>query len=160
MAANKFGGKCIGCSKWIEAGEGVLVTPDVNGGKWGVTHGHACTVDHDPQETVAPVTAATVPNGLYALEREGAVKFYEVRTPTEGKWAGYTFVDACASDDRWPIKNRDARQEVLSLIADDPEAASIRYGRTIGRCGRCNRTLTDEHSRAAGIGPECAKKGW
>lgn len=27
-----------------------------------------------------------------------------------------------------------------------------------GRCGRCNRTLTDPTSVAAGIGPECLKK--
>ncbi|MES2342166.1 MAG: DUF6011 domain-containing protein [Pseudomonadota bacterium] len=28
----------------------------------------------------------------------------------------------------------------------------------MGECGRCGRTLTDEASRAAGIGPVCASK--
>ena len=38
---------------------------------------------------------------------------------------------------------------------------STRYGREIGRCGVCHRTLTNEESRMAGIGPVCREKsGW
>ena len=33
--------------------------------------------------------------------------------------------------------------------------AMARYGQAIGRCGKCHRRLTDQASRAAGIGPVC-----
>lgn len=50
---------------------------------------------------------------------------------------------------------------VRKIIADGPKEAMIRYGREIGECGNCGRTLTDAESRAAGIGPVCAKRrGW
>ena len=104
-----------------------------------------------------PVTtaAASVPAGRYAIERDGVTKFYRVDCPTEGKWAGYTFVKVQASDDEYPVRGA-SKDDVLAQIAEDPHAASKRYGREIGRCGVCGRTLTDETSRTNGIGPKCA----
>lgn len=47
------------------------------------------------------------------------------------------------------------------IIAADPKAAMLRYGRELGECGHCGRTLTNDESRARGIGPVCARgKGW
>jgi len=43
-------------------------------------------------------------------------------------------------------------------IAEDPTAATVLYGRETATCGRCGRALSNDASRAAGIGPECAKK--
>jgi Family of unknown function (DUF6011) len=43
-------------------------------------------------------------------------------------------------------------------IAEDPMAAMVLYGRETATCGRCGRALSNDASRAAGIGPECAKK--
>lgn len=98
--------------------------------------------------------------GRYAVEDNGTLKFYQVDRPTEGKWAGYTFVKVQASDDTYPVKGH-GRRRVLELIAKDPKAAMIRYGKEIGSCGKCGRTLTDEESRRMGIGPICAQKmGW
>lgn len=46
-------------------------------------------------------------------------------------------------------------------IAADPKSAMLRYGQELGECGHCGRTLTNDESRAAGIGPVCARrKGW
>lgn len=91
---------------------------------------------------------------------DGVVKFYRVDRPEDGKWAGWTFVKVQASDDYWAVKGQAART-VLEAIAADPRAASIRYGHELGVCGICHRTLTDEDSRARGIGPVCASKaGW
>jgi hypothetical protein len=98
--------------------------------------------------------------GRYAVEIDGTLKFYKIDTPTEGRWAGRTFVSVQASDELYPVRNRTAREEILAVIAVDPEAAMRRYGQEIGRCGHCNRTLTDETSRRNGIGPICADKGW
>lgn len=102
-----------------------------------------------------------VPAGRYAVENsDGDLRFYKVDTPTEGRWAGHVFVAVQASDDMHPVRGR-AKGAVLAKIADDPAEASARYGREIGRCGLCGRTLTDEDSRARGIGPVCADKhGW
>lgn len=103
-----------------------------------------------------------VPAGRYALPGLGAdtrLRFYVVDRPDKGRWAGKTFVSVMASDERHPVRGN-AATAVLARIAADPEQASLTYGREVGRCGRCGRTLTDADSRARGIGPDCASKGW
>ncbi len=118
------------------------------------------------EATPAPQATQTlpkVPAGRYAVESDdGTLKFYVVDHGREGtKWEGYVFVSVQASDDRYPVRNRAERERILTAIAADPAGASIRYGVEIGACGVCGRTLTDEDSRAAGIGPTCASKmGW
>lgn len=105
--------------------------------------------------------AYTLPAGRYAVENEdGALRFYRVDRPTEGRWAGYTFLKVQAGGDLHPIKGN-AAATILRKIEQDPRSASLRYGQEIGACGVCGRTLTDEASRAAGIGPVCAQNaGW
>jgi hypothetical protein len=92
-----------------------------------------------------------VPDGRYAIPKDdGTLMFYSVKKGTH-----VTFVDVWASDARWPVKNRDEISRILNAISLDPDAGP-RFGREIGRCYVCGRTLTDESSRAAGIGPICA----
>lgn len=106
----------------------------------------------------APATPV-VPEGRYALtEDDGTVKFYRVTIGNEGsKWEGFTFLDAVASDEVWPIKNRQHKAAVLARIAADPLAALKLYGQEIGCCGHCGRTLTSDY-RKIGIGPVCINK--
>lgn len=106
------------------------------------------------RQPVAPDTLPTVADGRYAVEHEGTLKFFKVKNGQRG----FVFLDRQASDDLYPIKNRATKAEILALIAADPHAALVRYGRELGVCGRCGRTLTDEASRAAGIGPICIDK--
>jgi hypothetical protein len=102
-----------------------------------------------------------VPAGRYAIEFSDGIKFYVVDRPTEGRWAGYTFVKVQASDELYPVRNPKQREGILLEIAVDPQAAMLRYGREIGKCGHCNRTLTNAESRALGIGPVCrGRMGW
>jgi hypothetical protein len=108
-----------------------------------------------------PSLTETIKPGRYAVAIDGVIKFYKIDRPTEGRWAGRTFVSVQASDELYPVRNPNARQEILNAIAVAGPAASLRlYGQEIGRCGHCNRTLTDATSRANGIGPICANKGW
>lgn len=102
-----------------------------------------------------------VPAGRYAVEDNGTLKFYKVDVPgKESKWHGRTFVKVQAGDNEYPVRGG-AAQRVLMLISKDPKAAMLRYGTELGHCGHCGRTLTNEESRAAGIGPICAgKMGW
>ncbi len=102
-----------------------------------------------------------VHEGRYAIDHEGTVKFYRVDRPTDGKWAGRVFVSVQASDDFHSIRSWESRVEILKVIAADPKEAMLRYGKLIGKCGHCGRTLTNEESRKYGIGPICREGiGW
>lgn len=96
--------------------------------------------------------------GYYALEMDGSTHYFKVSRPKEGPHKGKTFVEEQAGD-AFHKMGWVRTGQVLDAIAAAPEAAGLLYGQTIGRCYRCHRTLTDAESRAAGIGPDCAKKG-
>lgn len=106
--------------------------------------------------------------GFYAATLDGVTKFFKIDVVAEGKWEGWVFVKIQASDDLHRQGSqkpgqayRGSSQDYLAEIARDEQAAMELYGREIGRCGHCGRTLTNEESRARGIGPVCAEKmGW
>lgn len=109
-----------------------------------------------------------VPEGRFALRTDDdeQLRFYKVDRPTEGRWAGYVFVSEIFGggfgDDgrREPIRDRQRKSEVLNaILAVGPIKAAQCYGIELGHCGRCGRTLTDETSRAFGIGPDC-REAW
>lgn len=103
-------------------------------------------------------TDPQVQSGRYALiNADGAASFYVVERITDGKWAGRTFVTMMVGDNGAPVKDRTQRTAILERIAADELGALARYGQMIGVCGACGLTLTDEVSRARGIGPVCAK---
>lgn len=100
-----------------------------------------------------------VPNGRYAVEEDGTLKFFHVRHgKADTRWAGFVFVDIQASSDTYPLKDRARKARILALIAQDVEGALCRYGQELGVCGDCGRTLTDETSRSIGRGPICRSK--
>jgi len=104
-------------------------------------------LDWKPKTSTSP---NEVPDGRYAIPGpDGALRFYSVK-------AGHStiFVDVWASDTRYPVKNQYQKQNILKAIAADPDSGP-RFGREIGRCYVCGRTLTDELSRSLGIGPIC-----
>jgi hypothetical protein len=49
-------------------------------------------------------------------------------------------------------------ERLASLTPQQAREAQALYGRELGVCGACGRHLTDETSRALGLGPECASK--
>jgi hypothetical protein len=109
-------------------------------------------------------TAEVVPAGRYAVATDdGATNelaFYKVDRPTAGRWAGFVFVKHIVSDEELAVRGP-AKATILSKIAADAPGAAARYGHEIGACGLCGRTLTNDESRARGIGPICAAKaGW
>lgn len=103
-----------------------------------------------------------VPEGRYAVTGEdGTTDFYRVDRPIEGKWAGYIFVKLQLSDDyqRVPFRNS---QAVLDKIENaGVKESMLRYGKELGHCGHCGKTLTNNESIELGIGPVCrGKMGW
>jgi hypothetical protein len=107
------------------------------------------------QVTTTDGPTAEVEDGRYAIEEDGVLRFFKVKN---GRRAGFVFLDIQASDEWHSIRNLTRIRKIVALIAEDPKAAMVRYGHELGECGRCGRTLTDEASRAAGIGPVCIDK--
>lgn len=105
-----------------------------------------------------------VPAGHYATaSRTGNndLDFWRVDRPTQGQWAGRTFVKrVIGGHEDQRVNLTETRAALEAILAAGLEEASRAYGQSIGRCGRCNRSLTDETSRAYGIGPDCRSKGW
>jgi len=100
-----------------------------------------------------------VPEGYYAVQsRTGNndLDFFSVDRPSEGRWAGYVFVKRVIGGHvDTPVRGSEARHALEAIIEQGVEASGALYGREIGRCYVCNRTLTDELSREMGIGPTC-----
>jgi hypothetical protein len=82
--------------------------------------------------------------------------FYRVDRPTEGRWAGRTFVKRIiGGNPDIQVRGAEARNALNRILAAGPDDAKKKYGQEIGQCGECNRHLTDETSRELGIGPVC-----
>lgn len=103
-----------------------------------------------------------VPAGHYATisaTGNNDYDFWRVDRPDEGPWKGRTFVKRVIGGK--PNKNvyRQTALDALKAILDEGiEVTRTRYGTEIGQCWKCNRHLTDETSRALGIGPDCRSK--
>lgn len=57
-----------------------------------------------------------------------------------------------------PLPLKQGLPVLQRLLDTDVRAAATTYGQHLGYCCRCGRHLTDEASRLAGIGPDCATK--
>lgn len=93
-----------------------------------------------------------IPAGRYAYQPEGdaPAQFYRVSR------TGQLLVQAGPAEHPY----RGQLNEALQAIKADPRIGAALYGQLIGQCGRCGLALTDEESRARGLGPVCADKGW
>jgi hypothetical protein len=97
----------------------------------------------------------TVPAGRYAVTaQEGNTAFYSVEVSDKG----YYTVRLQVSDDFQKLDWGHSQSVLAQIEKDGPLAASMRYGKELGVCGVCQRTLTNESSRSLGIGPVCAQK--
>ncbi len=111
-------------------------------------------------EQAQPGDLLYVPEGHYATpSRTGAndLDFWRVDRPAEGRWAGRVFVKRVIGGRAdQAVRGAEAVAALQAITADHPHHAMVLYGQEIGRCGRCNRHLTDDASRARGLGPDCA----
>lgn len=120
------------------------------------------TVSTRPETTPVRAAYATVGEGYFAvasLTGNNDFDFFRIDRPTEGRWAGYTFVKRVIGGNAdAPVRGLTARRAVDAILAAGERESARLYGQEIGRCGMCNRHLTDETSRAYGLGPDCRKK--
>lgn len=120
-----------------------------------------------------PLNLSNVPSGRYAIPHGensdglGTVAFYtidNIKDPNS-KWFNWVFVNILASDTKIRCGSQRPNQfyqgkheNLLRGIAKDPYAAAILFGKLIGKCSICGRTLTDPESIDRGIGPICADR--
>ena len=111
-------------------------------------------------EAQARARNSDVPDGYYALKNmpghSNETTFYRLRTGRNAPWIGFQFIDQVVGHGkRYPVKGP-AASKVRDVIKEQGinEARQL-YGQEIGACGRCGRELTDDTSRARGIGPDC-----
>lgn len=106
------------------------------------------------------IPANKIPDGKYALPAEdGHFVFYQIDNPTEGKWAGYTFVSQLVgSVGRWSEQrlSRQVSDSVKARIAANVEEAARMFGIKAKACSYCSSPLSNIQSRAAGYGETCA----
>jgi hypothetical protein len=96
-----------------------------------------------------------VPAGRYAFTgNEGQTVFVHVVKFDSGAF----IVKQQVGDDTQRMTRVVARAALQKILDAGIEESSTRYGRELGICGVCGRTLTNEDSRQRGIGPICASK--
>ena len=163
--ANKYAGTCVKCGGTVAAEKG---RADKNHhGKWEVSHLDGECPQRAPQETAPRFEHGldrydVIPRGHYAtdsLTGHNDLDFWRVDRPEQGAYAGRTFVKRIVGGKPDLNVSRDTKFRALEAILElGPEGSALLYGRELGRCSRCNRHLTDETSRALGMGPECRQR--
>lgn len=181
--AAKFAGRCVRCSLPIVAGqlivrEGVKFPHlDCEASReesqaaefelWVRTHGDAAA----PAQPIVGLDLSSLPLGdtHYAVPAaDGHLVFLVVQRPEAGKWLGWTFVKQFLGG-QGPAQRLGSQkpgsayhgqwEDMLKLVLADPKATAETFARELGICYICSRDLTDETSRALGIGPVCREKG-
>jgi hypothetical protein len=115
-----------------------------------------------PAPTPRPTPYELPERGYYAVElpfgpnNEMVWRFYRVTQKRKPYQGVKNFMRQ--SGDNWMgwIEPTE-RQMAAAIIKAAPALAMEAYGKLIGSCGCCGRSLTDPNSRALGIGPECIK---
>lgn len=106
-----------------------------------------------------------------AVNEDGGVSFVRMDNVKQGKWAGWVFVKSVIGG----VAGMDNGQRlgaqrpgeadyagtwakvIETIIADVPAAVRL-FGTELGVCGVCGAVLTNDESRAEGIGPVCKAK--
>jgi hypothetical protein len=140
-------------------------------------------ISHLINDVKRPVAIATIvenpdlniPAGYYAtpsLTGNNDLDFWHVQKPTEGRWAGYTFVKRVIGGHTDQNLPRDSKKKVKSeKIARVTQTAALKaivefgvekshhlFGTELKFCRECGTHLTDKLSRELGIGPDCRSR--
>jgi hypothetical protein len=98
----------------------------------------------------AKVAAHGIREGRYAYTPDGGATADHYRVRRDGKIVVWT------AGGEWPYNGK--LNEGLEWIKAHPREAAELFGRLTETCGRCGRDLSDDDSRARGLGRVCAGK--
>jgi hypothetical protein len=150
VIVNRFAKDCAQCNGEVEAGKGFAVQV---GSSWLTYHKQGeC---HAPGETLA-----SVPTGYYALPSatgNNDLDFFVVHE-SRGVKVVSRVIGGKADKRLGGTQARDVTARLNALTDAEKREAMALFGREIGQCGMCGRHLTDETSRAHGLGSECRRK--
>lgn len=144
---NRYAGRCVRCGGWVEAEAGYLAK-DANG-KWAADHKGDCPAKVERAAKVEP------PEGIHRLGEDilkvqvavhGSGNLYAKRLVIEGDHGSWVYEGRSAAFHKLSA-------DTLMSLEDAKE-----FGALYGFCCNCGKTLTDETSIEAGIGPVCAKR--
>jgi len=109
-----------------------------------------------PVEVPAPKSYITVTDGMYAIDSpKGYTTYFKVQVAVHG--SGRLYAKRLTTDGVFvhaPGAIKDIREHGRKMSLEEAKEC----GKLYGTCVRCGRTLTDENSIEAGIGPICAGK--
>lgn len=164
---NRFAGRCAKCSGWVAAEAGIL-GERVNG-KWLVEHAE-CPASSRPiyveaadgsvgraSSAVAPATEPE--DGIYITPNEDIFKVYCMVHGSRRQGAKRLEFSGDGKTGKFVYQGLASRHLPGNARRMSREEAAA-FGKLYGFCVRCGRTLTDENSIAAGIGPVCAGYAW
>jgi hypothetical protein len=157
---NKYAGNCRLCGSKVEADQGRVDKLD---GKWQTAHLEGKCVPRTGKQKINNTDRyAEIPKGHYAtksLTGTNDFDFWRVDRPEDGQYAGRAFIKRIVGGKPEMSVSRVTKFAVLeAIITEGVEVTARRYGQELGRCSRCNRSLTDQVSREFGMGPECRTK--
>jgi hypothetical protein len=169
---NRFGKKCTVCKVYVETGEGFAAGDATGWYTYCATCANTDVVAENADKVelghlVDDVLARVFPNddrlaprasvALPSFTGNNDLDFFVVRRLTNGERRIERTVGGHGDN---PVTLTEALTVARALkLYDTPAlvAAVLRYGAELGQCARCARSLTDEESRAHGLGPECRK---
>jgi hypothetical protein len=115
-----------------------------------------------PRERVSSIQSnlPDVPQGYYAVHnwKNGEeLKFFFVKKPKTGEWAGFTFVkEVIGGHPEMPVRGKYMAEALKAIVKFGIDDAGVLYGLRIKHCCRCNISLTKKASRVLGLGRHCA----
>jgi hypothetical protein len=115
-----------------------------------------------PPKQVANSSMPEIPEGRYAtpsITGNNDLDFFKIDCPTEGRWAGYMFINrVVGGKPDMPVRGPHKAKALQAILDFGIDKSQVLFGTELGQCWRCGRHLTDETSRALGIGPDCRAK--
>ena len=124
------------------------------------------------QKISVGISLSSLKSGYYAVITDSnSIRFFritnvdKVEEGIDKKWLNWIFVREQAGDNFFKVGSQNPalgyyrgnyQREMETIIKNPLESLKL-YGKTIGKCGVCGRTLTNAVSRELGIGPECLK---
>jgi hypothetical protein len=158
VRGNRYPGKCGSCGKGVATDDGRIER--ING-RWITFH-----LDGDcPQDLQSQLNTMLDgrEDGYFCVPFIGGdnhtdYTFFGIRTRNNGSGDRYVVHVVGGHGDIKDMSLAWIERAIVALDAVDYLGALMNYGTKLGHCGMCGRTLTDQHSRAMGLGPDCAAK--